>query len=87
MSHPTNRRERFLVGQHKGEKRALGLYSYQERLKRPEGFQLGAQRLRDTTKLCGGPCCANPRHSGWEKSGSRFTMQERKFEEGFKKDY
>jgi hypothetical protein len=87
MSHPTNRRERFLKGKHLGEKRALGLYTYLERIKRPEAFKVGARRLRDTTKLCGGPCCANPRHNGWEKSGSRFTMQERKFEEKIKFDF
>ena len=87
MSHPTNRRERFLKGQYHGEKRALGLYSYQERLKRPENFERASRILRDTTKLCGGPCCANPRHSGWNKNRGRLTMQELKFEEGFKKNF
>jgi hypothetical protein len=87
MSHPTNLRERFLLGQYKGEKRALGLYSYQDRLRRPESFELGARRLRDTTKSCGRSCCANPRHNGWGKSSDKLTVQEQKFEEGFKTDF
>jgi len=86
MSHPTNRRDRFLKGKHIGEKRAEGLYSYQERLKRPESFLAGTRRLRDTTKLCGRPCCANPRHNGWNVGLGKLTLQELKFEEKLKTD-
>ena len=86
MSHPKDRRERFLKGQCKGEKRALRLYSYEDRLKRPESFLTGARRLRDTTKHCGRPCCTNPRHSGWGNHKDKLTRQELKFEEGLRKD-
>lgn len=81
MSHPTNRRERFLKGKHIGEKRALGLYPYKDRLEHPENFERAARALRDTTKLCGGPCCANPRHNGFK---DRLTRQELIFEEKVK---
>lgn len=87
MSHPKNKRDRFLIGKRHGENRAMGLYSYQERIKRPESFETGAKRLRDTTKLCGASCCSNPRHNGWGKAGGRFTLQELKFEESIKKDF
>jgi hypothetical protein len=84
MLHPTNRRERFLIGKHLGEKRASMLYSYLERKKHPEWFEKGAQRLRNTTKLCGRPCCSNPRHNGWNNGIHGLTMQEIKFNEAVK---
>ena len=86
MSHPTNRRERFLKGCYKGEKRALGLYQYEERLKYPENFERAARVLRGTTKLCGRPCCANPRHNGWNQGLGKLTLQELKYEEKLRTD-
>ena len=76
MSHPKNRRERFLKGQSKGEKRALGLYPYEDRLKRPESFLACIRRLRNTTKLCGRPCCTNPRHNGYKDKLTRQELKE-----------
>jgi len=81
MSHPKDRRERFLIGNHKGKKRASGLYSYRERSRSPESFEKASRALRDTTKMCGRPCCTNPRHNGYK---DKITMQEKKFEESLK---
>ena len=85
MSHPKDRRERFLVGANKGRKR-VALQFMGDSWQRDEEGRIEAKTWqeshhRDTTKLCGRSCCANPRHNGWEKSGSRFTMQERKINE------
>jgi hypothetical protein len=87
MSHPKNRRDRFLIGKNIGENRANHLFSYQDHFERPESIKFTALRLRDTTKRCGRACCTNPRHNGWGKSNSKLTMQEIKFIESIKKDY
>jgi hypothetical protein len=86
MSHPTNRRERFLKGQYKGEKRAFGMFSESFRQKHPESFVRWIQVYRNTTKLCGQPCCTNPRHNGWNEGLGKLTMQELKFVEKVKTD-
>jgi hypothetical protein len=84
MSHPTNRRERFLKGQYKGEKRAFGMFSAKFRQEHPESFVRWIYRYRNTTKLCGKSCCTNPRHNGFK---DRLTMQEKRFLEKVKKDF
>jgi len=86
MSHPKDRRDRFLKGKHLGEKRARGLYSSRELRRNPESFEKASRVLRDTTKLCGRPCCANPRHNGWNQGLGKLTRQELKFEEKIKID-
>jgi len=71
--HPSNKRDRILKGKRKGKKRVdmLLLGSPPD-----EKFRLRLEHLhRDTTKLCGGVCCANPRRKYKEK-----TIQERKAE-------
>jgi len=78
MSHPANRRERFLFGQHKGEKRALGMFSAKFRREYPESFAKWIYRYRNTTKLCGKLCCTNPRHNGWGNNKDKLTRQELK---------
>jgi hypothetical protein len=83
MSHPKDRRDRFLKGKHIGEKRAAGMFSAKFQREYPDSFEKWTQRYRNTTKLCGKSCCANPRHNGFK---DRLTVQERKFEEALKKD-
>ena len=78
MSHPKDRRERFLIGKHLGEKRALGMFSAKFRQEYPESFVKWCRRYRDTTKKCGGSCCVNPRHNGWNPGRHGWTMQELK---------
>ena len=84
MSHPRDRRERFLIGQHKGEKRARCMVSSLDWVKSPEWVKTTIRRHRNTTKLCGRPCCTNPRNNGW---GPELTMQEIKFFESCEKDF
>ena len=68
MSHPKNKKERFQIGKRKGLKRVrLWTNDINER----ERF---ARSHRDTTKLCGRRCCANPR-----KHEKEITLQEKKF--------
>jgi hypothetical protein len=92
MSHPTNRRERFLVGKKLGEKRAFG---YWGGFKRNNGWshlsdaeilehkKVASYKRRDTTKLCSCSMCGNPRRVAW-KNKSKLTMQEIKFNEATK---
>jgi hypothetical protein len=79
MSHPVNRRERFLLGLHKGEKRASGMFSSTFRREHPESYDKWARRYRNITKVCGKACCANPRHNGWNSGKDKLTRQEQKF--------
>ena len=82
MSHPTNRRERFLKGKHLGEKRALGIMcTFRDK----RDFKKWAYLRRNTTTLCSCSMCGNPRRKAW-KGKDKLTKQEKKFEEGFKKD-
>ena len=67
MSHPLNKRERFLVGKRKGLKRVPSwIYSKEERIK-------WGRTHRNTTKNCNCIMCRNPRKSG------ELTFQEIKF--------
>ncbi len=81
MSHPTDRRDRFIRGMLKGNRRAEsvcrgelpGGYTVQEK----EEFIKKSKCLRrSTTKLCSCDMCRNPRRSVW---GDKLTVQEKKF--------
>lgn len=77
MRHPRNKRERFLIGKHKGKKRAKGLISssdYSNNLF-SKWYQNTCQALRNTTKLCSCMMCGNPRRKLHEK-----TLQEKRFD-------
>jgi len=84
MSHPRDRRERFLIGKKLGEKRAFGYWGgaslFKNEKERAEFIEKNAQRRRDTTKLCSCSLCGNPRRVCWNKK-DQITMQERKFNE------
>lgn len=71
MSHPLNKRERFLIGVRKSVKRADGYWGYTSQLK---WLQRHRYLRRDTTKLCSCMMCGNPRKWYNEK-----TLQEKKF--------
>jgi len=79
MSHPKNKRDRFLAGVRKGKKRValwfISDYWYLNEAKRKETMEWHEGHHRDTTKRCGRRCCANPRTEG-EK-----TLQELKADE------
>jgi hypothetical protein len=75
MSHPVSKRERFLIGSHKGKKRAEGQCASWKGDHEKWLFR-NSRRLRDTTKLCNCRMCANPR-----KVFGEATMQERRYED------
>jgi hypothetical protein len=83
MSHPTNKRERFLFGKRKSFKRVklwvkLGnVCNTKEKMRNM--LEKLAQQHRNTTKICGKRCCANPR-----KYEKQITLQEKKFVEAQK---
>lgn len=75
MTHPENKRERFLLGEHRAGETFQSYYG-------AHGFadaKLKQRRhgvLRKTRKLCSSPfCCGNPRR---QKGKKNLTMQERK---------
>lgn len=72
MSHPLNKRDRFLISVRKGNKRVNG---YWRNFGLTEAsMKRGAQLRRNTTKLCSCMICGNPRRKYKE-----LTMQEKKF--------
>lgn len=84
MLHPHNKRQRFLIGDHKAKKRFYGETvtwtwpkEWSEEKKR-EWFQKSIGLRRKTTKLCSCEMCRNPRQS---KGKSKLTMQEIKFKQ------
>ena len=87
MSHPKNKRERFLIGDHKARKRFYGetvTWTWPEEWteeKKEQWFQHAIALRRKTTKLCSCQMCRNPRHSIYYKGDSRLTMQEVKFKQ------
>lgn len=84
MSHPKNRRERFLIGKHKGKVRGYGYWESFKHIPpeaREEHIRVASYRRRDTTKLCSCSMCGNPRRVAWK---DKLTMQEKKFNEGEK---
>jgi len=75
MSHPKNRRDRFLIGKKLGEKRAEGYWGSCPDITQ-ENMERAAYLRRDTTKLCSCVMCGNARRLLKE-----LTMQEKKFNE------
>lgn len=77
MSHPQNKRERFLIGKHKGKLRAEGYWrGVDTQHEEPGWMEWNCQLRRDTTKLCSCYMCGNERrHFGLK------TFQERKHNE------
>lgn len=73
MSHPRNKRERFLKGKWKGKKRAKALSSS---FTTEELFVRIARLLRNTTKLCSCSMCRNPRRNRYNRGKARYTIQE-----------
>jgi hypothetical protein len=81
MSHPKDRRHRFLIGKKKGEERG---YRYWNGMKgliyknqpRDEVLERAFYLRRNTTKLCSCSMCGNPRRVAWK---DKLTMQEKKF--------
>lgn len=63
MSHPKDKRERFLVGKNLGEKRVSGYFGraagFRSEKERIEFIEKNAQMRRDTTKLCSCFLCTN----------------------------
>lgn len=76
MSHPKNKRERFLVGVKKSKLRVMNFLSYREKDKHPELILKLERHHRNTTKICSCMMCGNPRKYYKEK-----TFQETKFEQ------
>jgi hypothetical protein len=86
MSHPKDRRERFLVGKKLGEKRGFGYWNgfkfiEDEKVKQKD-LRIASYKRRDTTKLCSCSMCGNPRRVAW-KGKDKLTMQERRLEKDF----
>ena len=75
MSHPKNKRERFLLGDNKGKKRA-DIYVSHNPIKDKSYTQKIRQELRNTTKPCSCAMCGNPRKFFNEK-----TLQEKRIED------
>jgi hypothetical protein len=84
MSHPKDRRHRFLIGEKLGKKRGVGYWdgfkSIMDPEERKEFLRAAAYKRRDTTKLCSCSMCGNPRRMAW-KGKDKLTMQEKKFNE------
>ena len=77
MSHPHDKRERFLLSDSKGKRR---LKSYMPMLRGPNGslsaesfLKKEGRKRRDTTKQCSCAMCGNPR-----KFFNEESLQERK---------
>jgi len=81
MSHPNDRRERFLVGKRKSYKRVFLFYCSDLHTKEEtaELIEKNSRHLRNTTKICSAVrCCGNPRRRG------ELTMRELRFFESCK---
>lgn len=82
--HPKNKRERVKVAKKKGYKRSEALVSpwsmggRKTKDEYRETVELFARHHRNTTKRCGGACCANPREHFGE------TIKEREHYKNFK---
>jgi len=74
MSHPVNKRERFLVGVKKSKKRVSRFYSYLTKIQHPDWVEKSAQRRRNCTKTCSCAGCGNPR-----KYFNEETIQEKRW--------
>jgi hypothetical protein len=60
MSHPGNKRERFLIGDRKGQRRVVGHCIYKTKGDRQEYLNTASKRRRNTTKLCSCFLCEKP---------------------------
>ena len=74
MSHPCNKRESFLIGDRKGQRRVVGHCIYKTKGDRQEYLDIARKRQRNTTKRCSCEMCGNPR-----KYFGDLTMQERRY--------
>lgn len=83
MSHPRNKRERFLIGKGKGKKRADGMTSPMDSWSE-EWYTNTCRALRSTTKICSCQMCRNPRHSVYSKGKDKITLQERKSDDHYR---
>jgi len=77
MSHPKNKRERFLISMFHGKRRGKAYWAgvknaYPER---------ATYLRRNTTKLCSCSMCGNPRRVAWK---DKLTMQEKRFLESYR---
>jgi len=81
MSHPKNRRERFLKGYFYGLRRIKYYASPSDLIRDPEWVVSFTRRLRQTGKPCSCTMCGNPRK--WRKEQ---TMQERRNDEKYWKE-
>jgi hypothetical protein len=75
MSHPVDRRERFLIGKHKGERRVPPGIKFHS----PEDEKRWYYRRRNTTAVCSCSMCGNPRRNDWNKGRDKLTMKEQRF--------
>jgi hypothetical protein len=81
MSHPKDRRDRFLIGMHHGIRRANGWFRFEtNREYRKELVEIWSKRLRHMTKACSCSMCGNPRRKEF-RTNVRLTMQELKLED------
>lgn len=78
MSHPKNRRDRFLKGYHHGLRR---IKYYLGEHNDPEWVENYTRRLRQTGKSCSCVMCGNPRK--WYRVK---TLQERREDEKYSKE-
>ena len=87
MSHPKNKKERFLIGKRKGLKRvSLWYMNGYTKEKRKELEEEGSRAYRNSTKTCSCYMCRNPRRNSWAPKKERITIQERKQNERDKFD-
>ena len=61
MSHPTNKRDRFLKGINKGKKRSNGYLAGMTPTDKQKFMERAKHLHRDTTKLCSCSMCCNKR--------------------------
>jgi hypothetical protein len=78
MSHPKDRRHRFLIGKKKGENRGYKYFEVKDVDERERLVEVAAYKCRNTTKLCSCEMCCNPRR-GVVKNKDKLTIQEKRF--------
>ena len=78
MAHPRNKYERVKIGKTKGKARTRNWEVSEQwpESEKDEIREIWERQHRNTTKQCGGVCCANPRKHFKEK-----TIQEKQQEE------
>ena len=78
MSHPVNRRDRFLRGVLKSKKRVSNFYTHMEKEDRISLTKMHIHRYRNVTVICSSPgCCGNRR-----RYYNELTMQELRYGQG-----